>query len=545
MFKRYIFFILMVMCSALGAEVNVSLNRKSVRINESFSAQFSSQAGVSQQPDFSPLENDFDILSQGQSQNISIINGRMTQQYQWSLTLMAKREGTLTIPSITFGNDRSEPQTIEVTAPKTSDHQETIFLEASLSPSTHVYEQAQLIYTIKLYCAVSLAQGALSEIEASDKDAIIDRLGNDNQYDQYDDKGNQYRVIERKYSVIPQHAGELVFTPILFQGKVVTGRSSFFDVPTEFIRASSNEVKVEVKPIPAPFNRSNWFPANNVKLSEEWSADPETMKLGEPITWTLTVKAEGIPGAQIPSIPLQFPADVKHYLDKPQVETRQEAQGTVGTKQFKVALIASKPGKITLPEIIIKWWDLKEDKLKETRLPSRILDVQGSQVAMNENLDDQPKKAAVDSKAEEDSILTNEESFGWIWGVLGLSCLALGGVYFVVSKRNASKSEKADSLRQIKSRLRKACMAHDAKQAEELLLAWGEQVFPDLKPLNMTIIKNYLPETIQEAITDLNRALYSQKGEWDGMVLWKAIDNFKPKHPHSNKGAGLLRKLYP
>ena len=76
----------------------------------------------------------------------------------------------------------------------------------------------------------------------------------------------------------------------------------------------SGEEKVVVKPVPSPFQKNNWFAANDVIIKGEWSADPSRMELGEPVTWTLTLMADGCLGSQIPEVPLRLPAELRSII---------------------------------------------------------------------------------------------------------------------------------------------------------------------------------------------------------------------------------------
>jgi hypothetical protein len=42
------------------------------------------------EPDFSPLDKDFEILNQSQQQSVQIVDWEKTKSIQWLLTVMAK-----------------------------------------------------------------------------------------------------------------------------------------------------------------------------------------------------------------------------------------------------------------------------------------------------------------------------------------------------------------------------------------------------------------------------------------------------------------------
>ena len=306
---------------------------------------------------------------------------------------------------------------------------------------------------------------------------------------------------------------------------------------------------MEVKPIPAPFQKNNWLAANDVTLTEEWSADPSNVVLGEPITWTLTLMADGCLGSQIPEIPLNLPTHLKHYLDKPQITNQPSAEGNRGVRQIKVALIATKPGKITLPEINIKWWDLKTDRLRETQIPARSIEVQGDPIAMTPPLIDQTTHNIPEPSQELPENLNDTRSLPmWAWSLIGLNIIWIVGLFFLLYKKFSLKGSKPDSLKQVKHHLKEACQANDAKKAEASLLVWAGQQLPKVKPLNLMGIKPHLPKDLQDAVDELYQALYGPKKPWQGNVLWQAFTAFKPKkklNQDVKNQKEILRALYP
>jgi len=88
-------------------------------------------------PDFSPLDQDFIILNQDQSTSASWINGKTSKTIKWTLNVIAKKVGTVTIPAIAFGSDMSNPLSIEVTKGDTNkavNTDEDLFLEVEATP---------------------------------------------------------------------------------------------------------------------------------------------------------------------------------------------------------------------------------------------------------------------------------------------------------------------------------------------------------------------------------------------------------------------------
>ena len=171
--------------SSLDAAVTVRVDRSTVQITDSIRVVFETDQDVSSRPDFSPLDLAFDVLGTAQSTNVNIINGKMRRSASWTVDLMAKREGALTIPAILIGNEFTEPVSIKVTPAATGPGGATagdIFLEVEVD-ATQPYVQGQVIYTVRLLRAVQISNASLTEPTVSGGDIVIERLGDDVGYE--------------------------------------------------------------------------------------------------------------------------------------------------------------------------------------------------------------------------------------------------------------------------------------------------------------------------------------------------------------------------
>ena len=92
-----VFFLLLLLIlapqSTLAADINVSVDRNPVSLDESFQIIFTATESPDDDPDFSPLEQDFSILNQSNSSSSSWINGKSSKTIQWTLNVMAKQAG--------------------------------------------------------------------------------------------------------------------------------------------------------------------------------------------------------------------------------------------------------------------------------------------------------------------------------------------------------------------------------------------------------------------------------------------------------------------
>ena len=100
-----IFFILLFLISfnAHAVDINVKADRTQIEVNETFTLIFEANSDTDDEPDFSPLEKDFQVLGKSTGSNISLINGQYTRSKKWNVSLIALHKGNITIPQINFG----------------------------------------------------------------------------------------------------------------------------------------------------------------------------------------------------------------------------------------------------------------------------------------------------------------------------------------------------------------------------------------------------------------------------------------------------------
>ncbi|MCK4705290.1 MAG: protein BatD, partial [Gammaproteobacteria bacterium] len=362
--------------TALATNIVASLDRSHVFLDESFRVVFQADGSVDEDPDFSPLMNDFEIINQSQSTNMTYVNGQYSRKGVWSVELMAKRVGSLMIPSVSFGNDQSPALRIQIKDPATAKKSsakkdQDVFVQVEIDEK-QAWVQSQVMVNVRLFSRISMSNLRSSEAQTSDPDALIKQLDNANSYEAFRD-GVRYAVHEIRYAVYPQHSGKLEFKPMIFEGVVNSNRSrSFIDQfmnAGERKRVRSNSVSIEVQAKPDKIKLSDWLPAKGITLSEEWSDDVNQLKNGDPVTRTITIKAQAVMAENLPDLKMAEIKDLKQYPDKAALENKVTDKGISSSKQIKVALIPTRSGDFKVPAISIPWWNTKTGKQEVARLP--------------------------------------------------------------------------------------------------------------------------------------------------------------------------------
>ena len=188
--------------------VNLRVEPDPPQSNESFQLTFETEGTVDQDPDFSALEADFQILGRNQQTAIELINGHHTRRTAWTLTVLPKHASPLVIPAIAFGNLKSAPRQLALAngAGGTSATDDGLFLEVEASPH-NPYVQQEVLYTIRLWRRYEISNASLSEPRFS-SDVLVKPLDEDRHYESTRD-GKRFEVVERRFVLYPQTSGKL------------------------------------------------------------------------------------------------------------------------------------------------------------------------------------------------------------------------------------------------------------------------------------------------------------------------------------------------
>lgn len=503
-----------------AAELVASVDR--ARLNSGETVELTLESNdVTQfgKPDLTSLEPLFEVRGTRQVNQLNTLNGDNQATTRWIITLLPLQNGTVVIPALKLGDVQSQPITVQVieSVPQANpDKQAPVFIDASLD-QTSVYVQAQAILTLRIYHSVSLYDdSSLPPLQIPD--ARIEQLGESRTYEK-DINGIRHGVIEMRYAIYPQHSGELIIPAQIFNAALVDAQpvqdaSAQAPKSGKLMRVSSGQLLLTVKAKPVTYPADlPWLPARSLTLSESWNPEPEHVQVGDSLTRSLTVKAEGLGSSQLPPLPGTEASGLRRYPDQPVLGNQNSERGLVGSREDREALVPSRSGAIELPSVEVVWWNTFEDHLEHTSLPARTL-----QVAANPSLlvDTPAGTSALDSSANSETL--------WRWKLssLILACTTLLGFGLWWRARSQPAIQRAaqtgPSPRTVLDDLKRACQANDPHATRQALDAWARQQPETLADM----AARFVP--LSDALDGLNGALYSETGQhWQGEDLWRAI----------------------
>lgn len=561
----FIYLLLLLFCSAgatLAAEIKVYVDQDQLRVDQSFQLFFEATESVDDDPDFSPLDQDFDVLGRNVSSSTSFVNGSFSSKKTWILTLMPKRAGLLKVPPISFGNDRSSALalTIEQANTTTNPQNRDLYLEVEVAPKS-IYVQQQFNYKVRLFSRVQLGNASLTEPELNGVECIVEKPDKDRNFETIVD-GRRYLVVERSYSIYPQQSGHLRIEPIIFSGQLVQPQRSFFGSIGQagpVRRLSSDAFEIDIKPIPASFSGQHWLPAEDLRVVENWSVDPQQLTVGEPATRTLLLSAQGVLASQLPQLSADEIPGFKLYPDQPQLETDSTTTPSHARRIEKIAFIPTQPGQYQLPAIRVDWWNTKTDSQESFVLPPHSINVVAAQAsnpatpparpAEQNALETTPQKPAALPTAPAPTGAPN--SLFWpVTAAFLAGGWLLTAIFWWRSSRTVSRKSKVsanNNSKVSKKSIQQACNANNPQAAATALLEWGKQNWPQQPPTNLAEIGSRCGGELSEQIKLLSAALYSaQPIDWSGDKLWLAFTATSAATTSAAKSSEkVLKNLYP
>jgi len=537
--------VVLLLCPQLseGVQLKAVTDRTRTSLEESFTLELRATGSVDGEPDLSVLEQDFELLGRSQSSQIQIVNTGINRTTTWSLALLARSSGKKQIPPLCIGSDCSDPVAIEVLpagqVSTSANSGAGLLLEVS-AEADKLWVQSQLLYKVRLLTRHNFMQASLTEPEPSGVEAVVQKLGEDRSYETERD-GLRYRVIERTYAIFPQQSGLLTIPSIRFAAQIAEGGGRSFDPfnqRTRQLRKRSQEVTIEVLPA-ADLNGRSWLPTTDLQLEDDWQQPPQ-LTVGEPATRTITLRASGLPSAQLPSVTVEIPDGVRSYPDQPSRQDQVNEGGVLGILQQKLALVPSRPGRLHMPEIKVDWWDLQSKSWRQTLLPALEIEVlpAAAQPAMVVNPPaEKPKAATVVQTPQtvQAPVATSPDEPGfWPWlslalgtgWLLTLLLLAKTKVAGRRKKDERVQEDKALSLKKAGRELQQALKSGDQVQTRIALLRWGAALFPEHCPGNLEGLAALCGEPLKQQLELFGRSLYSRDHEpWDAQELLVAVQH--------------------
>lgn len=567
MLKKCLIFLLglIVFCNGYAA-LQTEIDRTSVTTNEPITLIITSQDHLNLAPDLAVLQKDFYVIATSQSSQFSMTNGQTSMQTQWRISLMPKHPGELIIPELAVGSEKTQPQVVHVAKDKTVPakqvaHNYDIFIQTQVSPK-ETYIQGQFIYTVKLFFNKTIENAYLMAPDLVD--AKITQNGQDIAYTTMR-KGKLYRVLERTYIIIPLKSGQFQIQPPILRGYLDEDNSvfdmyGFANHAMQPIKIAGSIQQVSVKAKPAHFN-GQWLPAKKITIKETWTENPVVYRVGEPSTRILEVHAQAATAEQIPAFVIPSTSDLNIYPEQPQRDTLRNDANSEGTLKQKIVYIPTQRGKVIIPAVAVKWWNLTEQREETTTLPAKTVNVLPALVQTSTKLPVIPNSPTVKTPVPTSmEMVKPTQSTGrqlfhdYLWPILTLLFIFIWILTLILWRWQHKRTPKpsltgSGNQKEWTRTLQKACDSHDKLLARTAFLEWAKlnwkdkafHCLADVIPVLALESQNDLIEQIMQ----LEQAFYGKTKPWQGKLFWDCFSHYQhPKTEQAKDKKDSLPPLY-
>ena len=502
--------------TASNAELSTRLSRSS--IDELESVQLTIRANGTrsvEELDLSELEKNFQVLNTNTSSQYQYINGNEQSWVDYQITLKPRIAGTLTIPSLTIGNESSLPLTLKVRPISQSLRDEInqlVFFEVETSKES-VYVQEQLLFTRRL--VYSNGVQLYNEIPGPPKiaNALVLILG-ETRSGTTERNGKKYGVVEQRFAIFPEMSGKLEIPAIDITASVrliERGR-----VSRKGVRVSTTDLLVNVMPVPEAYpEEAPWLPAQAIILTQTLEPGVSKANVGDTLQRRIQVRIDGNTGSILPSLNAQPSESLfSIYPTAPSIEDDTSGDSVIGFRTESSSIVPLQPGQLSLGETSITWWDTVSNEVRISVLADSRISAAGS--AIYRDYEEQRKIRDVKpevSKSEPEVIADNTEQSSFInfyWKeilavILSLSTLYLFGQFVLKITSNSQrksyqlliKAIRRDSAKEIKLALKAINLENKTQRAR------ADEI--------LEILNNYIySQNRLETLTESDRTMLTQ-----------------------------------
>ncbi|KTF40668.1 membrane protein, partial [Xanthomonas translucens pv. translucens] len=280
-----------------AAATRAWLDRDSIGAGESVTLNIETDHGLAA-PEYAPLRAQFALSDEVNSRQMQMVNGQVTAKSLFGVALTPRGTGTIEIPSLRVGNERTAPLRLQVAAAAPAPAGSTrggdpaqignadVFVQ-TVADDAQPYVQQSVGVVVRLYLGVPLTSGELDLDPPAG--AALQRIGDDVQSRREID-GRMFTIVERRYLLVPERSGPLTLPGARFRGR---GPSGFFD--DYFGRggdltahSATHTLQVRAQPANAP---QPWLPLHDLRL--RYTATPQRAAVGEAADIVVEASARG------------------------------------------------------------------------------------------------------------------------------------------------------------------------------------------------------------------------------------------------------------
>ncbi len=174
-------------------------------------------------------------------------------------------------------------------------------------------------------------------------------------------------VITRVLMIYPLRPGKLTINS--FKRLVTYFNSHGERTETEI---SSQPVSIDVRSHESlAGNDTYWIPAKNLRITDQWSPEPDNIKVEETAQRTITIEADGLTADRLPNLPSFRAPGIITFAGPVQRETIITDEGPLGRIVYRWRIRPVSQSVAITPSVKIRWFDVSNRQMREAVIPER------------------------------------------------------------------------------------------------------------------------------------------------------------------------------
>ena len=470
--------------------------------------------------DTKPLEKDFRIIEF--EPETSRVSGTKKTKYRmhWRLHLVPRTIGKLDVPSLQVGGHRTPRLAVEVLPLSgRSPAGDTVMVELETDPD-NPYVGQQTNVTMRLLHDVPILEGFWSEPDFKGEQVV--RYENESLYAE-SRVGDGHNVVERRIAVFAGSPGELGVSQVGYRA-LLPARSHQGWSDSRWVFRTSEPLKIAVRAVPDAFSGEHWLPARRLTVALHWGETDE-MRVGDALEVTMTVTAVGLPGEALPTGLLSGnDGEFRIYADLETRGHRFDGSDLVGTLVQSYTIVFTQPGKIRIPQVKLRWWDVDDDVEKIAATENMSVSV--ASVLPEAGAKELSRSAPATKPSPEAPAGAAHPRFrpmDWLPFLIGAVTMFI--IYGIFGTRVRAHLKPRILRYRVLRRLKRACTANDPAEARVSVISWARLQWPSATINGLYQIKRQTRSTqLIAELSQVDAALYSSHHSvWHGERLWRMV----------------------
>ncbi|UXI03793.1 BatD family protein [Photobacterium sp. TY1-4] len=512
-----------------AAQAVATVSKNQVAVNEVFQLTISIDDSVNVNAlDLSVLAPDFNYGTPRTSSQTKMLNGVVSRQTEWRIALATKAVGEFTIPRFRIGATITDP--IVITSTQTSaqvSDQPDIKISTEIDKNS-LYLGESVRYTVRLMIGEQMSQATL--VPPAAEGLEVKQVGEDRQAEPVLN-GRRYLAITREYQITANQPGRHQLQGAEFRGNILKQGRGFGSTVRMPIEKKADDLELEVKDIPSGYF-GLWLPTEDLQLTQQWQPENDEIRVGAPITRTITLKMKNTEQSKMPNLSLDYPGSVKVYNEKPVYSHVNDY--TVMT--LKQVIIPRAQGSLTLPPLAVNWWNTTTSTQQVSQLDGLTLLVLPGDPLNNAALPlqtegDATRSLNVQVLRPDPEVIRDAGWWPWLTALFASLWLLSTGLWFN-ARRNPRHQTKPSPSRDIEQTplesLRLAVQANQPLQAQLHYQRWCQQHEGHPQQSQMA-----------QAVHEMMAAHYQKPSEtsetrWNNRDLLRLIDAITQQSPQQN-----------